>query len=179
MVLTAIAKRALAQSLTFGILSFSWILSMTGLVQRQLRLLYDCVPKFFEQVGTTTPECLSVPPCPADGEAAETKRSEREMIEEWGARQADNHGSWELVPRPITSRGNASPCFIIISKLFLPIGERFVSLVLRTLAALQGSRCCPPGCRLQQLTRRGAAGERADRLITPDIFTVKSIARTF
>lgn len=47
-------------------------------------------------------------------------------------RAADNHGSGELVPRPITSRGNTSPCFIIISKLFLPIGERFVSLVLRT-----------------------------------------------
>lgn len=68
---------------------------------------------------------------------------------------------------------------LLLFQLFLPIGERFVSLVLRTLVALQGSRCCPPGCRLQQLTRRGAAGERADRLITPDIFTVKSIARTF
>lgn len=98
MVLTAIAKRALVQSLTFGISSFSWILSKRGLVHRQRRLLNDCVPKLdgsiCERVGTTIHSwCLSVPPCPADGEAAETKRSEREMIEEWGARQAGNHGS--------------------------------------------------------------------------------------
>lgn len=59
MVLIAIANRALVQSLTFGISSFSWILSKTGLVHRQSRLLYDCVPKFCERVGTTIPECLS------------------------------------------------------------------------------------------------------------------------
>lgn len=173
MVLTAIiAKRALVQSLTFGISSFSWILSKTGLVHRQRRLLNDCVPKICERVGTTIHSwCLSEF---LHDQPTERLRRRSEASERWLRSGVRGRQPWQL--RTGSAANHISwECIAVLYYYFKTVPPDWWTL---RVARFAYSRC-PPGCRLQQLTRRGAAGERADGLITPDIFTVKSIARTF